>query len=181
MDDEEFSPGCKKDLDDIIALRVSDFRCACFRTHSATRAQARGPGPRRVGRKGRAPRCSRGSSAAGAGSPKRGRRRRRCRRSHAATAARFAAPPSPQPPTHPRNDSGMQEACEDDLESTCSTTADDLKDAKKRQTAINCLQAFKDELKSSACKEKVGGLWLGGRRGGGVGVGTGRESGMQGG
>jgi hypothetical protein len=34
----------------------------------------------------------------------------------------------------------MQEACEQDLQTTCSTTADDLKDEKKRQTAINCLQ-----------------------------------------
>lgn len=26
MDDERFSPGCKKDLDDVIAARVADFR-----------------------------------------------------------------------------------------------------------------------------------------------------------
>ncbi|KAI8477290.1 MAG: hypothetical protein J3K34DRAFT_398918 [Monoraphidium minutum] len=79
MDDEEFSPGCRKELDAVIAKRVADFRL----------------------------------------------------------------------------DPSLQEACKEDLETTCATTEADMKDETKRKTAINCLQAYKDELKSDECREKV--------------------------
>jgi hypothetical protein len=50
-----------------------------------------------------------------------------------------------------RLDAGLQEACGEDLESTCSTSEDEMKDEKKRATAVKCLQV------------RLGGGWLCGR------------------
>jgi hypothetical protein len=74
---------------------------------------------------------------------------------------RLGAPLYPdQPPFHlalarNRLDSALTSACKEDIESTCSTPLADLKDNKTRSTAINCLQTFRDELKSDECRTKV--------------------------
>ncbi|KAI8475756.1 MAG: hypothetical protein J3K34DRAFT_453290 [Monoraphidium minutum] len=54
-----------------------------------------------------------------------------------------------------RLDAGMEDACEEDLKSTCSAGEDGMADKKKRTAALNCLQTFKEELKSDECREKV--------------------------
>lgn len=51
----------------------------------------------------------------------------------------------------------LQEACEADLVSTCSTSLEEMeKDEAKRSSALKCLQQFRDELHSQECRDQVG-------------------------
>lgn len=55
-----------------------------------------------------------------------------------------------------RIDAGLQEACEEDLVSTCSTSLKEMEeDEPKRSSALKCLQQFRDELHSQACRDQV--------------------------
>jgi hypothetical protein len=50
----------------------------------------------------------------------------------------------------------VQEACEEDLVSTCSTSLKEMEeDEPKRSSALKCLQQFRDELHSQACRDQV--------------------------
>lgn len=55
-----------------------------------------------------------------------------------------------------RLDTALREACEDDLKDTCGTSLDDMdNDDKVKKTALNCLQQYKEELKSDKCRSEV--------------------------
>jgi hypothetical protein len=50
----------------------------------------------------------------------------------------------------------VQEACEEDLVTTCSTSLKEMEeDEAKRSSALKCLQQFRDELHSQACRDQV--------------------------
>ena len=62
---------------------------------------------------------------------------------------RIALPPPPHTLT-------LQDACEEDLVSTCSTSVKDMEeDEAKRSSALKCLQQFRDELHSQECRDQV--------------------------
>ena len=55
-----------------------------------------------------------------------------------------------------RLDTVLRESCETDLQDMCAAslkTMDD--DPKVKKSALNCLQQYKDELKSEKCKQEV--------------------------
>ncbi|MEW5310424.1 MAG: hypothetical protein WDW38_002223 [Sanguina aurantia] len=53
-------------------------------------------------------------------------------------------------------DVALREACEADLKETCGTTLQEMDDDPKvKRTSINCLQQYKEELKSDKCQAEV--------------------------
>ncbi|KAG2435442.1 hypothetical protein HYH02_011942 [Chlamydomonas schloesseri] len=55
-----------------------------------------------------------------------------------------------------RLDTALREACEDDLKDTCGTSLKDMdEDDKVKKTALNCLQQYREELKSDKCKAEI--------------------------
>eukprot|EP00879_Flechtneria_rotunda_P000602 GHRR01000712.1.p1 GENE.GHRR01000712.1~~GHRR01000712.1.p1 ORF type:complete len:883 (+),score=207.41 GHRR01000712.1:2504-5152(+) len=55
-----------------------------------------------------------------------------------------------------RLDTGLQDACEEDLQTHCQVSLKEMEDDKeKRKTALNCLQQFKEELNSQECRDKI--------------------------
>jgi hypothetical protein len=116
MDEDGFSAGCKRDLEAVIAKRVQDFRCGS-----------------RAGRPSASDRNGAGFRLAGS--------RSRALWSLVSLLSLRLLPHIAAVAAAARLDSGLQDACEEDLETTCSTSKDDMKDEKKRQTALNCLQA----------------------------------------
>lgn len=53
-------------------------------------------------------------------------------------------------------DAALREACETDLKDTCGSTLEEMdNDDKVKTTALNCLQSYKDELKSDGCKAEI--------------------------
>lgn len=53
-------------------------------------------------------------------------------------------------------DSALREACEKDLKDTCGSTLDEMdNDEKVKTTALNCLQQYREELRSDACKAEI--------------------------
>jgi Golgi apparatus protein 1 len=55
-----------------------------------------------------------------------------------------------------RMDTALRDACESELKDTCGSTLEDMdSDDKIKKSALNCLQQFKDELKSDKCKAEV--------------------------
>ncbi|GFH19709.1 uncharacterized protein HaLaN_16706 [Haematococcus lacustris] len=55
-----------------------------------------------------------------------------------------------------RLDTAMRDACASDLEDTCGLTLEAMDgDEKLRRTGLNCLQQYKEELKSEMCRSEV--------------------------
>lgn len=55
-----------------------------------------------------------------------------------------------------RLDIALREACEADIKDTCGTSLVDMdKDDKVKERGLNCLQQYKEELKSDKCKDEV--------------------------
>jgi hypothetical protein len=52
-----------------------------------------------------------------------------------------------------RLDTGLLDACEDDLQAVCSTSVEKMEKSKDdKDRAMACLQQFKEELHSDACR-----------------------------
>jgi hypothetical protein len=50
-------------------------------------------------------------------------------------------------------DTGLLDACEEDLASVCSTSVEKMeKSGEEKDRAMACLQQFKEELHSDACR-----------------------------
>jgi len=57
-----------------------------------------------------------------------------------------------------RFDIAVQQACEEDLKTTCSTSIGEMEKDEtglKKTSGLNCLQQFKEELKSQECKDQI--------------------------
>jgi hypothetical protein len=55
-----------------------------------------------------------------------------------------------------RFDIAIQQACEEDLKTTCTNSIEEMeKEDLKKTSGLNCLQQFKDELKSQECKDQI--------------------------
>lgn len=55
-----------------------------------------------------------------------------------------------------RLDVALRDACESDLKNTCGTSLEEMDNSDSvKQTGLNCLQQYKEELKSDKCKAEV--------------------------
>lgn len=55
-----------------------------------------------------------------------------------------------------RLDTPLRDACEDDLKDSCGTSLSDMDgDERLKASGLNCLQQYREELKSDACRREV--------------------------
>lgn len=55
-----------------------------------------------------------------------------------------------------RLDTPLRDACEDDLKDSCGTSLTDMDgDERLKASGLNCLQQYREELKSDACRREV--------------------------
>ena len=53
-------------------------------------------------------------------------------------------------------DTALRDACEDDLKDQCSVSLKDMDDSDSvKRMGLNCLQQYKEELKSDTCRAEV--------------------------